>query len=129
MRVETTFEAAHRRDPAGEETSLHHHDWQVAVRARADELDHIGLVIDFRVLRAVADEAVAELDQRVLEELDGFVDRPPTPAVVAEWLFHRLSELLASGDEPDGDAGRRFWLQAVEVEADPGIRFEYVGDR
>ena len=38
VRVESSFEAGHRCGPGGEETSLHHHEWQVAARARAVEL-------------------------------------------------------------------------------------------
>ncbi|MFQ5744255.1 MAG: 6-pyruvoyl tetrahydropterin synthase family protein [Acidobacteriota bacterium] len=119
VRVETTFEAAHGCGPDGALVPLHHHAWKVAVRARARQLDKMGLVVDFRRLRAAADGAVAELDQRVLEDLEAFSGQAPTPAAVAEWLFHQLRS---------GLPGPRCWLEAVEVEADPGIRFEYVGD-
>ena len=89
VRIETGFEAAHRRDPDGAEAPLHHHEWKVAARARSAELDQIGLVIDFRVLRAATDEVVGQLDQRVLEELPQFDGRPPLPPVVA--LYGSLS--------------------------------------
>jgi 6-pyruvoyltetrahydropterin/6-carboxytetrahydropterin synthase len=118
VRVETTFEAAHQVGPDGAPLPLHHHSWQVAVRARAEELDSIGLVVDFRQLRAAADEAVALLDQRVIEDVPDFAERPSTPAAVAEWLFRKLEPAVPSP---------RCWLEAVEVEADPGIRFEYSG--
>ena len=122
VRVETSFEAAHSRGPDGSEVPLHHHQWQVAVRARAEELDHIGLVVDFRILRAAADEVVGELDQRVLEDLPAFADTAPTPATVAEWIFHELGRRRESG----AGAKASYWLEAVEVEADPGIRFEFL---
>lgn len=118
VRVESGFEAAHRRDAAGEEVDLHHHDWKVAVRARAHELDGIGLVVDFRALRASLDRALAQLDQRVLEDLAIFAERPAIPEAVAEWLFRELEPTLPP----------RCWLHGVEVEADPGIRFEYLGE-
>jgi 6-pyruvoyltetrahydropterin/6-carboxytetrahydropterin synthase len=129
VRVEAEFEAGHRRGPQGEELPLHHHQWQVAVRARSADLDHIGLVVDFRVLRSALDEALAELDQRVLEDIEGLDAAHPTAPVVARWIFTRLNERLAgvtggeSGTEADG--AHDFWLDAVEVEADPGTRFEY----
>jgi 6-pyruvoyltetrahydropterin/6-carboxytetrahydropterin synthase len=132
VRVESSFEAGHRRGPDGEQTPLHHHVWQVAARARSRGLDHIGIVIDFRILRAALDEVLETLDQRVLEDLDPFADTPPTPPAVAAWIFEQLGEHLGAaggaskaGGEA-GDAGEEAapWLEAVEVEADPGTRFE-----
>jgi len=129
VRVETTFEAGHRRGPDGEELSLHHHEWQVAARARSIDLDHIGLVIDFRVLRAAIDEVVGVLDQRVLEDVEGLANIDPTAPNIAEWIFAELQGRLATappatpGLEPQ--EGYRYWLEAVEVEADEGTRFEY----
>ena len=70
VRVEAKFEAGHKRGPDGEIHSLHHHAWKVAAYARSHDLDHIGLVIDFRVLRTVVDEVLGMLDQRVLEDVD-----------------------------------------------------------
>ena len=122
VRVESAFEAGHRRGPDGEEAPLHHHQWQVAARARSHCLDHIGIVIDFRILRAALDEVLATLDQRVLEDLDAFADTPPTPPAVAAWIFDRLRDHLAAAGEAGADAEPR--LEAVEVEADPGTRFE-----
>ena len=129
VRVETTFEAGHRRGPDGEELSLHHHEWQVAARARSVDLDHIGLVIDFRVLRAAIDEVVGLLDQRVLEDLDALASIDSTAPNVAKWIFAELESRLASASPGDSgleqQEGYRYWLEAVEVEADGGTRFEY----
>jgi len=129
VRVEAEFEAGHSRGPDGETQPLHHHAWRVAVRACSDDLDHIGLVIDFRVLRGAVDEVIGALDQRVLEDIDGFDDAGPTAPAVAAWIFERLEERLNTvtggekGTEPDST--HTFRLSAVEVEADPGTRFEY----
>jgi len=128
VRVESSFEAGHRRGPDGEQTPLHHHVWQVAARARSRGLDHIGIVIDFRILRAALDEVLETLDQRVLEDLEPFAATPPTPPAVAAWIFDQLREHLAAAGEAGkaGEAGEEAapWLEAVEVEADPGTRFE-----
>ena len=129
VRVEAEFEAGHRRGPDGEDVPLHHHQWQVALRARSQDLDHIGIVVDFRVLRSVLDEVLSGLDQRVLEDVEGFAKAAPTAPAVARWVFERLGERLAhvtgaeGGTEADGT--HEFWLEAVEVEADSGTRFEY----
>ncbi len=129
VRVEAEFEAGHRRGPRGEDLPLHHHQWQVAVRARSQDLDHIGIVVDFRVIRSVLDEVLSGLDQRVLEDVDGFAEAAPTVPAVARWIFERLHERLAhvtggeAGTEADGK--HEFWLDSVEVEADAGTRFAY----
>lgn len=111
VRVVTSFEAAHRRGRTGAQAPLHHHLWNVAVRARARELDGIGVVLDFRRLRAATDEVVAELDQRVLEDLPPFHEAPATADRVARWIFDRLRERLPGG---------RAWLHAVEIDAGDG---------
>ena len=129
VRVEAEFEAGHQRGPEGEELPLHHHVWQVAVRARSEDLDHIGIVVDFRVLRAALDEVLSTLDQRVLEEVDDFSGIAPTAPTVAQWIFENVSARLESvepgGDVTEPDSQHDFWLDAVEVEADEGLRFEY----
>ena len=126
VRIETTFEAAHSRGPDGAEAPLHHHEWKVAVRASSEDLDHIGIVVDFRILRAAADKVVAQLDQRVLEDVDGFSKTAPTPAAVAEWIFDGLEDHFRSATAEA--AGKHdFRLEAVAVEADPGMQYEYIG--
>ena len=127
--MESGFEAGHRRGPAGEELPLHHHEWKVAVRVRSEELDHIGIVVDFRLVRAALDEVLAELDQRVLEEVEALGDMEPTAPALAQWIFERLTMPLRhvrSGVEhTEPDRSHDYWLEAVEVEADAGLRFEY----
>ena len=129
VRVEAEFEAGHSRGPDGETQPLHHHSWRVAARACSDDLDHIGLVIDFRVLRGAVDKVIGALDQRVLEVVDGFDEAGPTAPAVAAWIFERLQERLrtVTGGEntTEPDSTHTFWLSAVEVEADPGTRFEF----
>jgi 6-pyruvoyltetrahydropterin/6-carboxytetrahydropterin synthase len=128
VRVETVFEAGHRCGPDGEETALHHHEWQVSARARSVDLDHIGLVVDFRLLRAAIDEVVGGLDQRVLEDLEAFTGVATTVPAVAAWIFSALESRLratAPGAAADSEREHRYWLEAIEVEADPGTRFEY----
>jgi len=129
VRVEGGFEAGHRCGPGGEETALHHHQWDVAVRVRSRDLDHIGIVVDFRVVRSGLDGVLAQLDQRVLEEVDAFADTPPTAPAVARWIFEQMGERLtnvpAAADTTEPDGSQAFWLEAVEVEADPGTRIDY----
>lgn len=129
VRVEAEFEAGHRRGPDGSELPLHHHQWQVAVRARSEDLDHIGIVVDFRLLRSALDDVLALLDQRVLEDVEGFAELAPTAPAVARFIFEHLRARLphATGGEniTEPDRSHEFWLDAVEVEADAGERFEY----
>lgn len=129
VRVESGFEAGHCRDPGGAELPLHHHQWLVAVRVRSGGLDHIGIVVDFRAVRAALDELLALLDQRVLEEVEALDCAAPTAPALARWIFERLGERLrhAGGGEnhTEPDRTHEYWLEAVEVEADPGLRFEY----
>ena len=54
---------------AGEETALHHHQWQIAVHICSEDLDHIGIGVDFRVVRSAVDEVLARL-KSLADELE-----------------------------------------------------------
>ena len=119
VRVETRFDASHRRHADGSDAPVHEHRWKIAVRARTRELNRLAIVFDFRILKAAVDRVVAELDRGIVEDHPDFDAVPATPVGVAQWLFEKLSSEVP---QP------RCWLVAVEVEADPGVVFEYRAD-
>ena len=68
-----TFAAAHQiRGHRGGCENLHGHNYKVEIYARGEELNNIGLLIDFGDLKKAADEIVNYLDHRNLNELPPF---------------------------------------------------------
>jgi 6-pyruvoyltetrahydropterin/6-carboxytetrahydropterin synthase len=90
----------------GSRETLHGHNWRVRVFVGADQLDHRGLVIDFRTLRAAVWEVVGPWDHRHLNDLPDYRGEEPTAESMARLTFEGLAESLEDG---------RVWVERVEV--------------
>ncbi|RJX16644.1 MAG: 6-carboxytetrahydropterin synthase QueD [Ammonifex sp.] len=98
LTVETSFSAAHclekHPSPCGR---LHGHNWTVAVTVTGDELNTMGMVVDFAVLKQALREAVAVFDHRYLNELPPFCDgAQPTAENIARHIWGAVAEKLAA---------------------------------
>ncbi len=114
VRVETSFEATHRCDPAGDTAKPHSHRWEVAVSVESNVLDRIAIVVDFRKLRADTEAILDEVRGTVLESHAVLGAEPTTPVAVGRWILERLSREYA---------GATYAVTAVEVACDPGVSF------
>ena len=97
--VKLTFSAAHRvEEYPGNCERLHGHNWVVEVSARRDELDKLGMVVDFRKLKEAAMKALSSLDHSYLNDVEPFNKMNPTAENIAKWIFDRVStEIPLSG--------------------------------
>ena len=67
--IERNFSSAHQlRGYKGKCENLHGHNYKIEVYARGEELNNIGLLIDFGDLKAAADEVVKYLDHRNIND-------------------------------------------------------------
>ena len=95
MRVTVEFAAAHLlRGYPGDCSRLHGHNWKVEVEASAARLDELGMGIDFKVLKAAAQEIIQDLDHSLVNEIGPFVKVNPTAENIAAYLFERLTGRL-----------------------------------
>jgi 6-pyruvoyltetrahydropterin/6-carboxytetrahydropterin synthase len=93
--IRRNFAAAHSlRGYHGQCESLHGHNWKVEVFVVANELDEIGLAVDFRVLKDKTDEILKNLDHQHLNELPYFRDLNPSSENIAKYIFDQLSRAL-----------------------------------
>lgn len=98
------FRASHQlRMYDGSLEPLHEHDWLVKVTIGSDELDRIGLVMDFHELEGRMDQLLAPLADRSLNDVPAFADANPSAEQVAR---HIAGELRLP---------QRVSLRAVEV--------------
>jgi 6-pyruvoyltetrahydropterin/6-carboxytetrahydropterin synthase len=79
---------------AGACDRVHGHNYEVHVEVVADQLDELGMGIDFEDIKRASHEAVADLDHRHLNELPPFEGRNPTAENVAALVYQRLSRML-----------------------------------
>ena len=96
--VETHFWASHQLTlPDGSKESLHRHNWAVTANVSSSELDSMGLVTDFRWLKAMVDNIVADFDNIQLEQLDYFQRNNSSAENVAKHIYEKLKPKLPNG--------------------------------
>ena len=95
--VKTGFAAAHQlRLYDGKYENLHGHNWTAQVTVEADELDLIGVGIDFVKLKAMVEKNLSELDYHNINDVPPFDEQNPSAENIARWLFFKLKAELNS---------------------------------
>jgi 6-pyruvoyltetrahydropterin/6-carboxytetrahydropterin synthase len=118
--IKTSFCGGHHlRDYPGNCEKPHGHNWKVKVTVRANRLDHLGMGIDFKVLKGIVNRMVDELDHQDLNELPAFRDTNPSSEHIAMYLFARLKEELTTD---------RYCLYSVTVRETDSSGVIYYGE-
>lgn len=88
------FEAAHQLpDYPGKCCRLHGHNWKVEVTVTGHELNHLGMVMDFKDLKAEVGKVIETLDHYYLNELSPFKTINPTAENIAKYIYDSLAGL------------------------------------
>jgi len=96
--IEKDFSAAHMlKGYQGDCSKLHGHNWKVQVVVKTEEIDEIGIAIDFRKLKTELDSILTELDHSNLNDIGYFTDVNPTSEILAKYFFDKLSEKINTG--------------------------------
>ena len=118
LTVRSAFEAAHFISGyAGKCSRLHGHNWIIEAIVRGDKLDSLGMLIDFKILKAELNKILDEFDHRFLNELETFREENPT----AENLARKIYKKLAAAEIFSGAAK----LYAVKVFESPNSCVTY----
>ena len=92
LEVEESFAAAHQlREYRGACENLHGHNWRVRLTVSGDELDRLGMLVDFGELKRLLREALLRFDHRFLNDVTPFDRMNPT----SENLARHLAETIA----------------------------------
>jgi len=109
--VETRFRASHQLiGPSGTKEPAHRHNWLVTADVSSDSVNAMGVVIDFRRLKAAVDNIVAEFDNKSLSRIDHFRRNNPSAENVAKYIYEKLEPKLPKGLK----------LQSIRVVEEPG---------
>lgn len=101
--VETDFSAAHNlREYKGQCEKLHGHNWKVQVVLKAEKLDKLGMVMDFREAKRIIGEIIDRFDHTYLNELTDFKALNPTTENLSKILYDELKNSLPTGVKVDG---------------------------
>ena len=95
INVETHFAASHQLAlPDGSKEPLHRHQWLISADVSSDSLNRMGLVMDFRHLKAMVDKIVGEFADGVLNEFDYFQRNGSSAEMVAKYVYNELESKL-----------------------------------
>ncbi len=93
--VRAEFSAAHYHQGAEESCRrLHGHNYRVEVEIASPVLEG-GMVTDFGEIHGHLDQAIADWDHRVLNEVDDFSRTEPTTEAISRRLYNRLAALFS----------------------------------
>jgi len=114
--VESQFWATHGLTlPDGSREAAHGHNWNVIAEVSGERLNSMGLVMDFRQLREMIAEIVAELRDTPLEQVGYFRRNNPSAENVARYIYEKLETKLPK------DLG----LESVSVTEEAGCSAKY----
>lgn len=92
LTVKAEFEAAHFiKNYPGKCARLHGHNWIVEAVAKGTELNELGILIDFKVLKTELKKILEMFDHKFLNELEIFAEKNPTAENIAKIIFEKLS--------------------------------------
>ena len=115
--ITTHFSAAHRLvDHEGACANLHGHNWVVSVYIQGDELNRLGMLVDFHEVKTATAETLAELDHGELNSLPAFAQNNPTSEHIARYVYKELSGRLN---------GPGYRVHRVTVRETPGSEVAY----
>lgn len=109
--IQAHFDAAHFiRNYNGNCAKLHGHRWNVVVCIEGRQLNHLGMLIDFREVKQIIKNKIELLDHTVLNELPAFGTEAlnPTAENLAQLIFMELKKDLDLSEK------RIAWVQVNE---------------
>ena len=109
MCVQAHFDAAHFiRNYDGNCAKLHGHRWNVVVCIEGRQLDHLGMLIDFREVKQSIHHKIKLLDHSLLNDLPSFALINPTAENLARMIYTELKQELVLEEK------RLAWVQVIE---------------
>ena len=93
--VDEEFAAAHNlRGYKGKCEELHGHNYKVRVTVAGPELDSVGLLCDFVLLKRAIRDVIRVLDHKYLNELSPFDVRNPSAENIARYIYDETSKQM-----------------------------------
>ena len=93
--IKSRFSSAHQlRGYDGMCERMHGHNWTVDATVSGDQLNEIGILVDFIVLQKVVDDQLKPLDHINLNEHPWFLEENATSENLAKHVYHDLQKAL-----------------------------------
>ncbi len=93
LMIEDTFSSAHAlRGYSGPCENLHGHTWKVQVYLKGDKLNKIGIMVDFKEVKAKLKKVIDKFDHQNLNGLPEFKDKNPSCEIIAKLIYEKLKK-------------------------------------
>lgn len=91
LKVEGAFSSAHNlRGYKGKCEDLHGHNWRIEIVVKSQDLNNIGIVVDFSDLKKKLKAVLEEMDHKYLNKLKPFKKVNPTSENIAKYIYEKL---------------------------------------
>ena len=95
--VEDSFAAGHYlRNYKGKCENPHGHNYKVRVTLQGRELDHAGLLLDFKDLKTVMKPTIDRLDHQMMNDIEPFKTLNPSAENLAKYFFDETNSRMKS---------------------------------
>jgi len=96
--AEQTFAAGHAlRGYKGKCENVHGHNYRIRVTIEGEQLNSIGLLVDFVVMKRLMKEIIEYWDHKFINDLPPFDKINPTAENMAKWFFEQMQKGLENG--------------------------------
>jgi 6-pyruvoyltetrahydropterin/6-carboxytetrahydropterin synthase len=93
--VEDSFAAGHYlRNYRGKCENPHGHNYKVRVTLHGSELDHAGLLLDFKELKKVMKPVIDRLDHQMINDIAPFTTLNPSAENLAKYFYDETGSAL-----------------------------------
>jgi len=94
--VQQTFAAGHAlRNYRGKCENVHGHNYRIEVTVEGEQLDSIGLLVDFVELKRLMKDVIDYLDHRFINDLEPFDKLNPSAENIAKYFHDRITAGLS----------------------------------
>lgn len=95
--VQQTFAAGHAlRNYRGKCENVHGHNYRIEVTVEGEQLDSIGLLVDFVELKRLMKDVIDYLDHRFINDLEPFDKVNPSAENIAKYFHDRIRAGLSA---------------------------------
>lgn len=95
LTIKSDIMSAHYlREYEGKCKNLHGHTWKIEAFIRGEQLNELGMICDFTLLKSKFNEFLSTMDHGCLNELEYFKDRNPTTEHIAKYVYESFAEII-----------------------------------
>ena len=71
---------------------MHGHNWVVEAKVEGEQINKIGMVIDFKDIKNELENIISKLDHQYLNDLQPFIENNPTAENISKYIYKELSK-------------------------------------